>query len=390
MKILYATYRHDPKNPDLGSGRDFEAFRAIVEAGHEVEVLGPVTGEVNFIERIESFFWKVYKKLTRKSGLKYLLSTSFKASKLAKTKLASGDFDLIVSAFFPFFVFYRPTIAAYWFFDTTFHGQEEDWPMYGKLALKLTYWQEKTALKHIDACATNSEWSKLQLIDFYGLRGKEVTVFPMPSALPVEAAQTLDSKVLVKQLFHPLKLLLVGRVFHRKGIDIALDVIRLLNASSVSADLIICGLPQTEWQSIDHVTFVGPFKKSDPKQLRSYMDLYRWAHLLIHPARFEAAGIVPAEAAAFGTPTITNNTGGLGTSVLDGVSGIVLPKGSAPEVYVQAIADLVNDPERYQKLRQSTRERYEKELNWGVAGPRLVAALESAVEAHHARSKNNR
>lgn len=382
MKILYATYRYDPKNPDLGSGRDFEAFRAMVGAGHEVEVLGPVTGEVNFLERIEAFFWKINKKITRKSGLKYLLSTSLKASKLAKNKLASGNFDLIVSAFFPFFVFHKPTTASYWFFDTTFHGQEEDWPMYGKLALKLTYWQERKALQHIDACATNSEWSKKQLVDFYGLKGKQVNVFPMPSALPVEAVRTLDQEVLTKQLTHPIRILLVGRVFKRKGVDIALEVVRLLNAQGIPTLLKICGLPESERQAWDNVEFVGPFKKSDPDQLDAYIDLYQWAHLLIHPARFEAAGIVPAEAAAFGTPTITNNTGGLGTSVLDGVSGIVLPKGSPPEAYVQAIIDLVNDPERYQRLCQTTRERYEKELNWDVAGKRLVTILEEAVREH--------
>ena len=96
---------------------------------------------------------------------------------------------------------------------------------------------------------------------------------------------------------------------------------------------------------------------------------------------------MPAEAAAFGTPTITNNTGGLGTSVLDGVSGIVLPKGSPPEAYVRAITDLVNDPERYQRLCQTTRERYEKELNWDVAGKRLVTILEEAVREHKNKHK---
>lgn len=361
----------------------------MVNAGHEIEVLGPVTEELNFLERIESFYWKVYKKLTRKSGLKFLLSTSLKASKMAKTKMASGDFDLIVSAFFPFFVFYRPTTAAVWFFDTTFHGQEEDWPLYGRFALTITYWQERRALHHVDAYATNSEWSRKQVVEFYGIKNKPVIIFAMPSAIPKMNLQGGNDLGIHKEFSSPIKLLLVGRVFQRKGIDIALEVVRLLNNQGVPALLKICGLPESERQAWDDVEFVGPFKKSDPEQLDAYMDLYRWAHLLIHPARFEAAGIVPAEAAAFGTPTITNDTGGLGTSVLDGVSGIVMPKGSPPEAYVQAITDLVNDPERYQRLCQTTRERYEKELNWEVAGPRLVAALEYAVDAHRSHSKNS-
>ena len=389
MRILYATYRYDPTNPDLGSSVDYGCYKALIDAGHSVEIIGPVTNELSIFEKLETYFWRIYKRLTGKSGLKYLMTTSLRASNAVAKAMNGGGFDAVFSLFHAFFVFQKLPGVLFWFFDTTFHGQEEDWPIYGRLALILTYWQERKALKRVGACATNSEWSKKQLTDFYRLKVKEVAVIPMPSALPVDAVRKLDSDILDKQLSFPLRILLVGRVFQRKGIDIALDVVRLLNESGVSADLIICGLPQTEWQSIDQVTFVGPYKKSDPDQLRLYMDLYRWAHLLIHPARFEAAGIVPAEAAAYGTPTITNNTGGLGTSVLDGVSGIVLPKGSPPEAYVQAIIDLVNDPERYQRLCQTTRERYEKELNWEVAGPRLVAALESAVETHRARSKNN-
>jgi len=382
MKILYATYRYDPTNPDLGSSVDYGCFKALIDAGHDVQIIGPVTSKVNVFEKLETYIWRIYKRLTGKSGLKYLMTTSLRVSNTVAKAIKVGNFDAVFSLFYAFFVFRKLPGVPFWFFDTTFHGQEEDWPMYGKLALKLTYWQERKALKNIDVCATNSEWSKNQLIDYYGWRDKELTVIPMPSALPVDAVRKPDPDNFDKQLSFPLRILLVGRVFQRKGIDIALDVVRLLSESGVSADLIICGLPQTEWQSIDHVTFVGPYKKSDPDQLRSYMDLYRWAHLLIHPARFEAAGIVPAEAAAFGTPTITNNTGGLGTSVLDGVSGIVLPKGSPPEAYVRAITDLVNDPERYQRLCQTTRERYEKELNWDVAGKRLVTILEEAVRKH--------
>lgn len=387
MKILYGTYRHDPTNPDLGSGRDYEAYQAMVKAGHDVEILGPVTAEVNYFERIEAFFWKIYKRVTGKSGLKFLLSTSLKASRMAKKAMESRDNDLIISAYFPFFVFYKPATAAFWFFDTTFHGQEEEWPLYGRLALKITYWQERRALRNVEAYATNSEWSRKQVVNYYGIKNKHVTVFPMPSAIPAERSQNRASFIIQKELSSPLRLLLVGRVFKRKGIDIALEVVQLLNAQGIPTVLKICGLPESEQQKQEHVEYVGPFKKSDPDQLREYMDLYGWAHLLIHPARFEAAGIVPSEAAAFGTPTITNNTGGLGTSVLNGVSGIVLPKGSPPETYVQAIIDLISDPARYYALCQSTLQRYERELNWGVAGPKLVAAIESAVQARKLHSE---
>lgn len=86
-----------------------------------------------------------------------------------------------------------------------------------------------------------------------------------------------------------------------------------------------------------------------------------------------------AEAAAFGTPTITNNIGGIATSVKDKVSGIVLPKNSPPGAYVKAIADLVNNPDWYYDLCATARRRYEKELNWKVAGKKVVRIVQEAA-----------
>jgi glycosyltransferase involved in cell wall biosynthesis len=143
------------------------------------------------------------------------------------------------------------------------------------------------------------------------------------------------------------------------------------------AELTVCG---TQGQSDQFVRFVGPFKKSDPGQLEQYIDLFRKAHLLIHPALFEPAGIVAAEAAAFGTPTITNDVGGLATTVADGESGIVLPKWSPPEAYVQAITRLIQYPEEYYALCRRTRQRYERELNWDAIGKRFAEVLRQTVD----------
>lgn len=97
---------------------------------------------------------------------------------------------------------------------------------------------------------------------------------------------------------------------------------------------------------------------------------------MIHPARFEAAGIVPSEAAAFGVPTITNEIGGLGTTVADQVSGVVLPRLSPAEAYVQALIQYLNNPDQYQVLCKTTRERFEKELNWVEVSKKVVALCE--------------
>jgi glycosyltransferase involved in cell wall biosynthesis len=89
---------------------------------------------------------------------------------------------------------------------------------------------------------------------------------------------------------------------------------------------------------------------------------------------------VTSEAAAFGTPTITNNVGGMATSVEDNVSGIVLLPNSPPELYTQKILELFNNPHRYFDLCDSTRDRYERELNWQAASHRLAEIFHKVVK----------
>jgi glycosyltransferase involved in cell wall biosynthesis len=186
-------------------------------------------------------------------------------------------------------------------------------------------------------------------------------------------------------------LLLVGKSYLRKGVDVAIETVRLLNLQGIPAELTVCGVDR---QDDKFVKFVGILKKNVTKQLEQYLDLYRHAHFLIHPSLFETAGIVPSEAAAFGTPTITNATGGLATTVADGVSGVVLPKGSLPQAYVDAISSLVHNPDRYYALCKSTRLRYERELNWDAVGRRFSDAFHQIVETdtfkkHQDKSTNN-
>jgi glycosyltransferase involved in cell wall biosynthesis len=131
-------------------------------------------------------------------------------------------------------------------------------------------------------------------------------------------------------------------------------------------------------ESDDTVQYMGLYNKTIPQQLEAYVSNYQWANFLIHPARFEAAGIVPAEAAAFGVPTVTNDVGGLATTVADRISGVVLPKHSPAEGYVRVLQEYQSDPAAYRMLCESTRKRYENELNWDVLSIKLYRICQEA------------
>jgi glycosyltransferase involved in cell wall biosynthesis len=376
MKVLYVAY-HDPTVMDLASGVDYFHYQAISEHGFDVKIINSlVTPPVPFEHLLE----RIYKR-TGNRYMKFNMTTVWRASQATNQAVREWKPDLVFTiAHFPL-VFYTEDAPCVYSADSTSYGVEKIWPVYGQPAQWVNMWQEKRAYKRCSRILTNSDWSKKILIDAYGVSEQKIRVFILASALPSHVIpKTVDVKAW-KSPINPLRLLLVGRDYRRKGIDIGIDIANKLNAAGVHTELTICG---AQGKSAGYVKFVGPYKKSDPNQLTEYVSLYRQAHLLIHPALFEAAGIVPSEAAAFGTPTITNDTGGLSTSVKDGESGFVLPKGSPAEAYVQKILELINNPDVYYELCHKTRDRYERELNWGITGKWLADTLREVIFEHRA------
>jgi glycosyltransferase involved in cell wall biosynthesis len=378
MKVLYVAY-HDPYDLDIASGSDYHYLQAVKRNGFDVKTIGPFTTPPVWPERLLA---RLYQR-TGKRYTKYPLATAWVASQATNKAVKNWQPDVVLTLHPPVLVFYRGSAPCVIRVDTSIYGMESIYPLYGSFALWLTMWQEKRAFHKSSAVITLSEWSRKVLQDAYNVPAQRIEVYPQVSNLPSAAVPHEIDIPNWKALNGPIRLLLVGRDYRRKGIDTAIEVVHKLNEMGIPAELTVCG---THGKPEDCVRFLGPFKKSNPVELEQYVSLYRQAHLLIHPALFEAAGIVPGEAAAFGTPTITNDAGGLATTVLDGESGIVLPRSSPAEAYVEAIKNLYNHPQAYYELCQKTRKRYERELNWESAGKRLCEILDKVVKENRLSS----
>jgi glycosyltransferase involved in cell wall biosynthesis len=380
MKILYAALRHDPTNPDLASGVDYNFHSAFVREGAEVRVVGPFHQPGWLLDRALNRF---YRGLLRKRYLKWNLQITRLSARALNRAEREWKPDLVFGLFPPPLAFYRGQAPAVFNTDTTLQGWQDGGANFGALPLKFLVWQERRTVRNCALTITFSEYCKRELIRRHGVEEQKVFIQPMPSALPAEVVPTRE-EFQPKRLTSPLELLLVGRDYQRKGIPTAIQVVQLLNQRGVTAKLTICGL---QGSSEGPIRFAGLFRKSVPEELQNYAKLYRGAHLLIHPAVFEPAGIVPAEAAAFGVPTITNDVGGLASQVAHGISGIVLPGHSPAEAYVDTIVGMVRNPDEYQRLSIGARKRYEREQNWEASGKCAMRVLEEVVT--HSRPREN-
>src|SRR5690606_2960322 len=129
---------------------------------------------------------------------------------------------------------------------------------------------------------------------------KEAQPRALPRVRPHLSAQDASGDVASSE---PLRLLFVGVSWEGKGGPIALAALRELRARGVNAQLTIVGCEPPAGTPRDGLTVIPFLDKSKPADRTRFAQLWREAQLFVLPTRFEAAGIVCIEAAAYGIPS---------------------------------------------------------------------------------------
>jgi len=370
MKILYVTARWDPNDPDSGSGVNYQAFSTLQKKVRDIKICGPFDTPPTLVERgitrIATYF-------TKKRFIKFYPSYIRQSNLAVKEMMSVHEPDVIVSKSSIPLVNVRLSAPLVYICDSSVHWVKSGRPSFSKLGFWFMERWEKRVIDKATHIITFSQANADMLIDYYHKPPSQVTVHPIPSALPHQLSSYQERSIADGK---PIHLLLVGKYYHQKGVDIAIEVARLCNQNGIPAQLRVVG---QDGNNSDFVRFMGLYSKANPIQLNKYIENYRWAHFMIFPTRFDAAGIVPSEAAGFGVPTITNAVGGLATTVKHGESGIVLEKNCPPDAYLKIIQYYWKNRQEYQALRQSTYKRYKRLLNWEVLGDCLFSIIKDVI-----------
>lgn len=370
MKILYVTARWDPKDPDSGAGVNFFAYKTLQTMFDEISICGPFDVQPTLIER---GITRIARNLTKKRLIKFYPSYIHYSNREVTKALTKYQPDVIVSKASIPLVNVKLNAPLVYLCDSSVKWVKKEWPHFSKLGFWFMEVWERRVINKASHIITFSDANADILKSHYQKPESQITVHPIPSAIPHEFCSFDDKSISPDQ---PVHLLLVGKTYEGKGVDIAIETTRFCNQNGIPAQLRIVGQQGVDSENI---RFMGYYNKNDPQQLEQYIDNYRWAHFLIFPSRFDAAGIVPSEAAGFGVPTITNAAGGIPTTVEHGQSGVVLEKHSPPEEYFKAVQHFIDNPLEYQRLRQSTFQRYQTSLNWQVFGERLNTIIQNVV-----------
>jgi glycosyltransferase involved in cell wall biosynthesis len=186
----------------------------------------------------------------------------------------------------------------------------------------------------------------------------------------------------------PPEVLFVGRIEHRKGVDVLLAAAEEVIGTGVDAHFTLAGRPADsplqeafEQRARDRpqlaraVRFAGPVSDAELDRL------FRRADIVCLPARYESHGVVMVEAMMHGRPIVTCATGGVGEVVDDGVNALLAPP-EDPSGLAEQLTILLSDEELRLRLGRAGRELYEDRFHARQVARRMASLMAAVIERH--------
>ncbi|WP_456763557.1 glycosyltransferase family 4 protein [Bradyrhizobium sp. USDA 4463] len=249
--------------------------------------------------------------------------------------------------------------------DATFRSASKIYPEMRALPVWLSRQcddNEARALRNADFIILPSKWAIDSAIADYGIQPNKLFMLSFGANIDGQLVKQFGkSKTIEKE---NVNFLFASADWKRKGGDKAIEICRALRDRSIGATLIILGAAPDYVRAIDFIQYKGFLKKSDPAELEEICRAYRDAHFLLLPTLADASPIVFAEAQAFGTPPITHDVGGTGSSIIDGVTGLMLNIDCTPDQASERIIPYCNDPALYQTLSVQSQEWFAAHAQW--------------------------
>ena len=185
----------------------------------------------------------------------------------------------------------------------------------------------------------------------------------------------------------PNRLLAVGRLVPRKGYDRIVSALPQLP----SAELVIAGGPPADRLASDAearelialaeaLGVGGRVRLTGAVERDAMPALFRSAAVVLTTPWYEPFGITALEAAACARPLVATAVGGLGDTVVDGVTGRLLTS-TDPASIVAAVQPLLDSPGMAQRWGAAGRRRAVRRYEWTRVAVETERALEHLVSA---------
>jgi glycosyltransferase involved in cell wall biosynthesis len=385
MKIAFATL-YDPRDVRRGSGSYYFMSREIERQGHDVSYVGPVDWTPPLLTR-------AMKKLADRMGRRFRsFQDLFAVKEIARAvtvSLRSIDYDVLLTNDYGIAAHAESdtTVPTILYTDAIFPRQYRAnvHPWLDNLFLPNVLSCQhitRVGLRKAALCCFPSQYA-FDLASKYGVSYSKMRIIPFGANIetPLSSIAHKHSWARIKKK-GLLDILFVGSDWELKGGAIAVDVVRSLCADGIAARLHIVGVvPPSVSIDEEQVHIYGNLDKTVNAQRKLLHELYQQSDVFLLPTSAEGFGVVFAEAAAYGLPSLGFQTSGVTTAAKNGWSGVLIPLDTSDPVqsFVEVIHSWCLNPHDYDSLVRGARQYFEETVNWQVAISRLFTEIETVT-----------
>jgi glycosyltransferase involved in cell wall biosynthesis len=257
-------------------------------------------------------------------------------------------------------------------------AEEKRWPSWARRSVEVpeSYFRRREEEWVVaDLVMVNSEWTKAALIR-QGVAADKIIIVPLAYEVPpVESQKSKVESSPRPSSFvprHPLRVLFLGQVILRKGIQYLSEAAKLLEKEPIHFDVVgSIGISDSVVASApSNMTFHGPVSRDRTEEF------YRSADLFVLPTLSDGFALTQLEAMAHGLPVIT--TPNCGEVVTDGIDGLIVPA-SDSNALAEAFQLILQDPVKLEAMSEATRAKLEQ-FSLGRLGENLES-LEERLKA---------
>ncbi len=371
----------DPQNKGALSGSSYYILQALANYVGKVDILGPV----NIHFRITKILVRIAKKLPLPYNFSHSYFFALKYARAFKRKIKGKQYDFIFAARSSTEVALLKTdIPIVFFSDTTFELFYNYYDWFSNF-MKISELEgnsiERRAINKSAIAIFSSEWAARSAIDFYNVSPEKIHVIPFGPN--VDNVPSKESALKQKDR-ETCKLLFIGVEWDRKGGKVAFDALIALKKLGLKTTLTVLGCVPPEEFRDDDLTIISFLNKNILEESQRFNSLFEESHFFILPTKQECFGVVFCEASAFGLPSLTTDTGGIGGAVKNGVNGYRFKLTDGGEEYAKKVFSIFTDYDnKYIPLNISSRGLYDSELNWEMFGTSVRRLMDNYMEKQH-------
>ena len=250
---------------------------------------------------------------------------------------------------------------------------------------RLTAAIERRVCRAVDLVITGSKFSRMQLVDQFGLDADRVEVVYYgvdPRFSPTEK----DSRLLDRWNLRGKRVLLtLGGLKGRKNLTGLLEIFQeIRNRTKQDAVLVVAG-QGPEWPKLralserlsvsNHVRFTGFIPEAEKVAVYNLADVY------VSTSSMEGFGLAVAEAMACGKPCVVFNVGSLPEVVDHSGTGFVVPQNDSSQ-YVENILMILEDQGLAIRLGNAGPKRVEHLFQWDRSAKAVRELYRKAIDCY--------